>query len=78
VDDLTRATIGNKSLADYIFDGLIVDWIVQSKIVDSLERCNQAKMIIAKAVKELNSLRQEAQSQAGELREKHALLLECA
>jgi DNA repair exonuclease SbcCD ATPase subunit len=65
-----------ESFADFFFDGLIVDWIVQSKIVDSLERCRQVKGKIAKAVKELEYLRQSVQSQARDAEEKRALLIE--
>ena len=64
------------SFADFFFDGLIVDWIVQSKIVDSLEQSNNAKGMIVQAVKELEGLKQIAQNKKSDLQEKRAMLIE--
>jgi len=44
-------------LADFFFDGLIIDWVVQSKIVETLERTKNAKNMIAQAVKELEGIK---------------------
>ena len=66
------------SFADYFFDGLIVDWIVQSKIVESLERSKNAKNMIVQAVKQLEHLRITAQDKNNDLQEKRALLIEGA
>lgn len=67
-----------ESFADFFFDGLIIDWIVQSKIVDSLERCKQAKKKIAAALNELHQLRQNAQGQVRQLGEQRTQLIEGA
>jgi hypothetical protein len=64
------------SFADFFFDGLIVDWIVQSRIVDSLEQSKKAKNIIAQVVKELERLKEITQNQNYGLKEKRALLIE--
>ncbi|HSL41943.1 MAG TPA: hypothetical protein VK897_00830 [Anaerolineales bacterium] len=66
------------SFADYFFDGLIVDWIVQSKIVESLERSKQAKSLVAQTVKELEDHRMSAQNRKDDLQRKRALLIERA
>jgi hypothetical protein len=66
------------SFADYFFDGLIVDWIVQSKIVDSLERSKQARDTIVQVVKDLESLKISSQNKISDLQEKRAALIEQA
>ena len=65
-----------ESFADFFFDGLIVDWIVQSKIVDSLEQANKVINVIAQGVKKLKSLKKIAQSKVSDLQEKRVLLIE--
>ena len=62
--------------ADYFFDSLIMDWIVQSKIRNSLEQSMLAQKRIAKAVEELEKLRVEVQGQAQRLNEQRASLIE--
>lgn len=62
--------------ADIFFDGLIVDWIVQAKIVDSLERSKHAQNVIARAVQELETLKKNAQSKNQDLKESRARLIE--
>jgi hypothetical protein len=64
------------SFADFFFDGLIFDWIVQSKIEDSLKQSNNAKSIITQAIKELEKLKESAQSESDALQEKRVLLIE--
>lgn len=66
------------SFADYFFDGLIVDWIVQSKIVESLERAKRAKDVVAQTVKQLDVHRVNVQNRHNNLQEKRALLIERA
>lgn len=66
------------SFADFFFDGLIVDWIVQSKIGESLARARKARSVITRAVKALEGLRSTTQSKSKELQEKRALLIERA
>lgn len=67
-----------ESFADYFFDGLIVDWIVQSKIVDSLERCKQGMVGLGKAVAELENLKRGVQGQVRKLTEQRKRLIEQA
>jgi hypothetical protein len=62
--------------ADFFLDGLIVDWIVQSKIVGSLEQSRGAKDVVAQAVEELENVKTMIRSNINELREKRAHLLE--
>jgi hypothetical protein len=62
--------------ADFFLDGLIVDWIVQSKIVGSLERSKGAKDIIAQAVEELENVKRVTRSEINDLQEERAQLIE--
>lgn len=64
------------SFADFFFDGLIFDWIVQSKIEDSLKQSNNAKSIITQTIKELERLKEGVQSESDALQEKRVLLIE--
>jgi hypothetical protein len=64
------------SFADFFFDGLIVDWIVQSKIEDSLLRSKQAKDTIVRAVAELENLQKTTRSKVSDLQEQRARLIE--
>jgi len=65
-----------ESFADFFFDGLIFDWIVQSKIVDSLERSKNAENTIIQVIKELEELKKVTQNRSSDLQEKRALLIE--
>jgi hypothetical protein len=62
--------------ADFFLDGLIVDWIVQSKIVGSLEQSKGAKDVIAQAVEELENVKRITQDKISDLQEKRAQLIE--
>lgn len=64
------------SFADFFFDGLIIDWIVQSRIVDSLERSNQAKDTIAQVVRQLEDLKITSQNKINDLQTKRIDLIE--
>jgi chromosome segregation ATPase len=64
------------SFADFFFDGLIFDWIVQSKIEDSLTRSKQAKDLIAGVVTELENLQKITRGKVSDLQEKRARLIE--
>jgi hypothetical protein len=64
------------TFADYFFDDLIFDWIVQSKIVDSLNRSIQAKEIIEKTNTNLENLYETSRSKVNELQEKRVQLVE--
>jgi chromosome segregation ATPase len=65
-----------ETFADFFFDNLIVDWVVQSKIVDSLEQSKQAKNVIGQAVDELENQKKNAQEKINDLQEKRAQLIE--
>jgi chromosome segregation ATPase len=72
-----KINIGELStFADYFFDSLIVDWIVQEKIVDSLENSKKAKKTISQVVKELTNLERIGQDKIRNSQEKRALLIE--
>ena len=67
-----------ETFADFFMDGLIFDWIVQSKIVDSLDRSKNVKDSILQLVNELEALKETAQNEITELQEEHAHLIEHA
>ena len=62
--------------ADLFFDGLIADWIVQSRIEDSRRQAEAAKDTIARALRELESLQAQTEARLHEVREKRERLLE--
>jgi hypothetical protein len=62
--------------ADFFFDGLIADWIVQSKIEDSLARSKGAKETVGRAVQELQQMQALTQTRLGESRETRRRLIE--
>ncbi|MBN1668193.1 MAG: hypothetical protein JW862_13965 [Anaerolineales bacterium] len=64
------------SFADYFFDGLIMDWIVQSKISASLARTKEAKDRISKAVNQLERHRKQIQAQHKSFVEKRTQIIE--
>ncbi|MBA4385370.1 MAG: hypothetical protein C0410_11590 [Anaerolinea sp.] len=74
--DLTINISEFNTFADYFFDDLIFDWIVQSKIVDSLNRSRQAKESIDKIINSLEDQCKVTQSKADELQEKRVQLVE--
>ncbi len=65
-----------ESFADYIFDGLIVDWVVQAKIDKSLEQAKQTKANIGTTLQKLRNLKYQVQKQAKDLQEKRLAILE--
>jgi len=65
-----------ETFADFFFDNLIVDWVVQSKIVDSLEQSKALKNVIAQAVEELEGQKKITQVYTNDLQEKRAQLIE--
>jgi len=76
--DINIEISGFESFADYFFDGLIMDWIVQSKIEDSLSRAQDARTMIEQVIQQLESLRNTTESKSMELQEKKATLIELA
>lgn len=64
------------SFADFFFDGLIVDWIVQSRIEDSLAQSKRAKGMIAQVLRDLENSKKIAESKLTNLQEDRARLIE--
>ncbi|MFN8411709.1 MAG: hypothetical protein U0Z26_04920 [Anaerolineales bacterium] len=64
------------TFADFFFDGLIVDWVVQSKIEDSLVQANSAQNIIIQVLKKLETMKENIQSKLSDIKERRALLIE--
>ena len=64
------------TFADFFFNGLIVDWIIQSKIIDARERSQQAKKLIAQAVRVLENQKKIATRKVGGLQEQWTQLIE--
>jgi actin-related protein len=67
---------GFDTFADFFFDGLIIDWIVQSKIENSLTTSKNAKAKMVQAVKKLEDLARKTRRELIDLHEKRALLIE--
>ncbi len=64
------------TFANFFFDGLITDWIVQSKIVKSLEQAREAKTLIENAVAAIQARKQAVASEARALQDKRIRLIE--
>jgi hypothetical protein len=64
------------SFADFFLDGLIFDWVVQSKIENSLSQARSAKTIITQTIKELEKLKMIARNKRDKLQEKRAFIIE--
>ena len=69
---------GFESFADYFLDGLIIDWIIQSKVKAALEQSNQVKQNIAHMVVNLEAREKSVQNKIMELQEKRRRLVEGA
>jgi DNA repair exonuclease SbcCD ATPase subunit len=67
--DLQIDIDGFAYFADFFFDGLIADWVVQSRIEDSLRQSKQAKEQIAQTVRELEELQTSTQTKIREVQE---------
>jgi len=67
---------GFETFADYFFDGLIVDWVVQSKIEASLERAKGAKKAISQTLRRLQDLEQTLQIKHNGLQAERAQIIE--
>lgn len=64
------------TFADYFFDGLIVDWIVQERIDSSLEQSRRARDKIYAVVDDLKNLSAAAQEESRQLSRQRAALIE--
>jgi hypothetical protein len=67
---------GFESFADYFIDGLIFDWVVQSRIIDSLARCEQVYREISSLVTKLERHRDAVQKKIDEHVKKRERLIE--
>ena len=64
------------TFADFFFDGLIVDWIVQSKIQTSLERTSQVRQRVDSILQSLHNRLQDIQQQLAGLASQRKQLVE--
>lgn len=69
---------GFETFADYFFDGLIVDWVVQSSIRSSLDRTVQMRSRVATAVEELRRERKKSQRRLEKVAKERRTLIERA
>lgn len=69
---------GGLEFADYFFDGLITDWIVQGKIERSLEQVQAARRKMERIVTELERERKAAEASLTSLRARRAAMIEQA
>jgi len=74
--DLGIDITGFESFADFFLDGLIIDWIVQSKIVDSMERTQEASDSLSLVVKKLEDLHTAVQNELDGLQAKYTQIVE--
>ena len=74
--DLEINISGFETFADFFFDGLIFDWVVQSKIVDSLERVMDTQGTIRGIVHRLGKMNQAAQKKASDLQQQRIAIIE--
>lgn len=64
-----------ETFADFFFDGLIFDWVVQSRINASLERTRQVHSLIARTLEELAGLESDAVNRLAALQEVRAQII---
>ncbi|UFJ42600.1 hypothetical protein LOK74_08950 [Brevibacillus humidisoli] len=69
---------GLLTFADYFFDGLISDWIVQGRISESLQQVDEKYSHIERIVNHLKAECRKAESEILELRSRSAALIENA
>jgi len=81
VESNTELTIDIGSFtkfADYFFDGLIVDWVVQSRISRSLESTVQVQKAVRDIISSLKQSMMKAQKEANRISKERRTLLESA
>lgn len=66
------------TFADYFFDGLIADWVVQSRIERSFENAAHMADQVRKTVRNLQRKLEEVQNKANSIKEKRRTLIEGA
>lgn len=67
-----------ESFADFVFDGLIIDWVVQSKISRSLARSSSVNLKIYQTVTELEDQKKLFQDKRDDLIKKRVQIIESA
>jgi hypothetical protein len=67
-----------ESFADYFFDGLIIDWMVQSRINTSLANARQAERQVESILRQLESRLAAARRRADGLEQQKRQLIEGA
>ena len=66
------------TFADYFFDGLIVDWVVQSRIGRSLDSANRVADQVRNTLRALQKNLADVQEKAGNVSQKRQMLIESA
>jgi hypothetical protein len=61
-EEITIETDGFAKFADFFFDGLIADWVMQSKIQNSYESVKQVKTKVNSVLSKLSSLQNQEKS----------------
>jgi len=74
--DITIEIGSFATFADYFFDGLIADWVVQSKIERSFENANNVRPRVQNTVTSLQRKLKEVQNKADSLKERRRTLIE--
>ncbi|OUM98314.1 MAG: hypothetical protein BAA02_00250 [Paenibacillaceae bacterium ZCTH02-B3] len=69
---------GLLTFADYFFDNLITDWIVQGRIHRSLKQIDEKRSLIGRTVAELEALCRQTETKVQELQRKRSDLIENA
>lgn len=69
---------GMLTFADYFFDGIFMDWIVQGRIKEAVEQVEQKHAQVHRIVSELETELGKAESRLSGLRRKETLLIENA
>ncbi len=66
------------TFADYFFDGLIMDWIVQSRIHESRNKLENSKFSVRKAMSHLERLKTETKEKLEGMKQEKKNLIEKA
>jgi len=69
---------GTLTFADFFFDGLIADWLVQNRIEASLDRVREKRSAVGRIVDAVEAERRKAEAKALELARKREALVEGA
>ncbi|KFN09188.1 hypothetical protein [Paenibacillus macerans] len=67
---------GMLTFADYFFDGLIADWLVQGRIQDTLAQVEQKQSEVGRLMQKLDAAQRKAESELAELTRKYVRIVE--